>query len=304
MPIEEKYREFRDALCDAEVLVATSVEGVYARSGTFERIIEGIDGIVVRAGADQNATVLRFPAIFPRATYEHTDYLASFPQLTGSIHSYNGDERGVSKLVEAQEAGEDWGHDLEQTDLMLVSAACHPTYPLFAGQLPEGGRYLDVYGSCFRREPSPDPARMQAFRMHEYVHLGDPDSAQKHRDTWVDRGLAVLEALQLPARQVVANDPFFGRSGRMLAANQRAENLKMELVLDLYDGEGDGTAVVSCNCHRDHFGANFGITSADGEVAHSACVGFGMERIALGLLKHHGLDPERWPSSLRGVLWP
>jgi hypothetical protein len=61
---------------------------------------------------------------------------------------------------------------------------------------------------------------------------------------------------------------------------------------------------VSCNCHRDHFGLNFGITSADGEVAHSACVGFGMERIALGLLKHHGLDVNGWPASLRGVLWP
>jgi seryl-tRNA synthetase len=114
--------------------------------------------------------------------------------------------------------------------------------------------------------------------------------------------MEVLSALGLPATSVVANDPFFGRVGRMLAANQRDESLKVELVVHLYDGLGDGTAVVSCNCHLDHFGQNFDIETADGGVAHSACVGFGMERIALALLKHHGLDTAHWPASLREVL--
>ena len=39
--------------------------------------------------------------------------------------------------------------------------------------------------------------------------------------------------------------------------------------------------------------------TADGEVAHTACVGFGMERIALALFRTHGLDPERWPRRVR-----
>ena len=45
------------------------------------------------------------------------------------------------------------------------------------------------------------------------------------------------------------------------------------------------TAVVSTNYHLDHFGVPFGIKTADGAVAHSACVGFGLERIALALFK-------------------
>ena len=40
---------------------------------------------------------------------------------------------------------------------------------------------------------------------------------------------------------------------------------------------------------------------ADGEVAHSACVGFGMERIALALFRTHGLDPATWPVSVRAA---
>ena len=73
-------------------------------------------------------------------------------------------------------------------------------------------------------------------------------------------------------------------------------------------GSGDGlrhaTAVSSSNYHLDHFGTGFGIESAHGAPAHSACVGFGVERITLALLARYGLDPDRWPAGVRGLLWP
>jgi hypothetical protein len=59
---------------------------------------------------------------------------------------------------------------------------------------------------------------------------------------------------------------------------------------------------MSSNCHRDHFAVPFGIETADGAVAHSACVGFGIERVALALLRRHGLDPARWPAPVRDRL--
>jgi len=64
------------------------------------------------------------------------------------------------------------------------------------------------------------------------------------------------------------------------------------------------TAIMSSNCHRDHFGASFDIATAAGETAHSACVGFGVERVALALLHTHGLDPGGWPAGVRDRLWP
>jgi hypothetical protein len=64
------------------------------------------------------------------------------------------------------------------------------------------------------------------------------------------------------------------------------------------------TAIGSANCHRDHFGATFDITTADGEVAHSACFGVGVDRMALALLRRHGFDPDSWPSAVRSQLWP
>jgi seryl-tRNA synthetase len=138
--------------------------------------------------------------------------------------------------------------------------------------------------------------------MHEYVVIGSPKQAAEHRDSWVGRGLEVLGELGLDATAVAANDPFFGRVGKMLATNQLDQGLKTELVVRLYGDLDDGTAVVSANCHQDHFGTTFGLSTSDGGVAHSACVGFGMERIALAMLRTHGLDARSWDVDLWAVL--
>ena len=90
-------------------------------------------------------------------------------------------------------------------------------------------------------------------------------------------------------------------SGRVLKATQREQDLKYEFVIPICSEEKP-TAIGSCNYHLDHFGVAFGIRSHDGEVAHSACVGFGLERIALALFKRHGLDAAAWPREVRDGL--
>jgi seryl-tRNA synthetase len=88
----------------------------------------------------------------------------------------------------------------------------------------------------------------------------------------------------------------------MLAANQRAAELKFELLAPIAQS-GEGTAIMSVNYHQDHFGSVYDIRTATGEVAHSACLGFGLERVTLALIVRHGLDPERWPRDVRHELW-
>jgi seryl-tRNA synthetase len=87
----------------------------------------------------------------------------------------------------------------------------------------------------------------------------------------------------------------------MLAVNQRDQRLKFELLIPI-ESEENPTACLSFNYHQDHFGKTFGLTTEDGEVAHTACVGFGHERVILALLKHHGTDVARWPASVRAAL--
>ena len=59
---------------------------------------------------------------------------------------------------------------------------------------------------------------------------------------------------------------------------------------------------MSFNCHRDHFGATWDLRDAAGAPAHTACVAFGLDRLAVALFAAHGIDAARWPASVRDVL--
>ena len=303
--LESARERFRDELVAAGLLVPMGIDGLYGRGEFFEDTIERIDSVVVRKGREVHGnrpTRLRFPPLFSREDFERTDYIASFPNLTGSVSSFSGGNKEHRALLADRDAGRSWDSHLSPAETMLVSSACHPCYATLPSVLPESGALIDLYGYCFRHEPAIDPARMQAFRMHEYVLVGTPEEANQHRDSWIDHGLAVLRELGLDATPVAANDPFFGRAGQMLATNQLTENLKTELTVPLYGDLTEVTAVVSSNCHRDHFGETFDIKTSDGAVAHSACVGFGMERIALAMFRSHGLDRDDWPTSVCAAL--
>jgi len=301
---DDTFGRLRDELIDAGLVIDAGVEGLYGRSLAYEQIVAGIISLTTRTGAADRAMTVHFPPVIPRWLLERTDYLKSFPDLTGSVHTFRGDDALHARLLALVEAGKDWVEVLEPAEVVLRPAACHPVYPLCtAGPLPEEGRRFEVHGWCFRHEPSPDPARMMAFRMHEFVYVGDPAGADAHRDVWLERGTAMLESLGLAVEVVVANDPFFGRVGKMMAANQREEALKLEFVTPITQADKP-TAITSVNRHQDHFGQTFGIRTASGEVAHSACFAVGVDRTALALLHTHGLDPARWPAEVRATLWP
>ena len=290
-----------NALFDARLLIPTGVRGVYGFAHAFEEVIERFDAYATRMGADAQPEVLRFPPLLPRASYQRTDHLETFPNLMGSVHSFLGDERGSLQLASKKAAGEDWSADLCATEVMMTPAACYPLYPTATGTLPPGGRTVDLRSFVFRHEPSDDPARMQMFRMREYVRIGTPEQAIEHRNRWLMRAEEMLHAVGLDVKPVLANDPFFGRGGRVMAATQREQELKYELVVPV-TSQTTPTAVASCNYHLDHFGHAFDIHTDDGAVAHSACVGFGLERVALALFKTHGFAPAQWPSHIRNVL--
>jgi seryl-tRNA synthetase len=301
-PSTEPWAAFRRELVTAGLLIPTGVDGLYGRSGTYESVVDAVDALVLRAGADQQAGWVRFPPVMPWSTFERNGYLESFPDQMGSIQTFAGDDGDHAELLRRTAGHEDRGSLLSTSDMVLCPAVCHPLYPTMAGVLPDGGRRVEVYGYCFRHEPSTDPFRMQAFRQHDYVYLGTPDGALAHRELWIDRSLELLGRLGLPVASVVASDPFFGRSGRMLAANQLSEQLKFEIVTPVFDGARE-TAICSSNLHLDHFSRSFAIETADGAVAHTACFGFGVDRITLALFHRHGPEPDRWPDPVRAELW-
>jgi seryl-tRNA synthetase len=296
--------QFLEELFDHGLLLRTDAPGVYGRGPVFEDVRERFDALVTRVAAPDGSESLRFPPLLSRRQLESAGYLGSFPHLVGTIFAFEGSERDAAEQAERAARHDDWTSYQTMTDLVLVPAACYPVYPAIAarGPLPAGGMTVDVGGAyVFRHEPSGDPARQQIFHMREIVRLGEPPAVAAWRDRWRDRAVEILHRVGLDAELCVASDPFFGRGGRMLAASQREQELKLEVTIPIASPEP--TAVASFNYHQDHFGQSFGIELADGGVAHTACLGFGLERITLGLLRRHGLDPSRWPAAVRDELW-
>lgn len=303
-PGSPEQEAFLRELLEAGQLVDTGTPGVYGRGADFERVREAFDALVTRAAAADEPERLRFPPVLPRRQLERSGYLKSFPHLAGSVFAFEGSEAEAHVQQERAAAHEDWSEFQQMTDLVLMPAVCYPVYPAVArrGRLVPGGVTIDPGGSyAFRHEPSGDPMRLQMFHMRELVRIGEPEEVTRWRDAWRDKALDLLRGLGLDADFAVAADPFFGRAGRMLAANQRTQELKFEIQVDICAPEP--TAVASFNYHQEHFGGMYGIELADGGTAHTACLGFGHERIVLALLRTHGLDSSRWPAAVRKELW-
>lgn len=292
--------ELRDRLLEAKLLHATGAEGLYGRSAEYQRVVDQVDGMVEGWAHRLGATTIHLPPVLARSTFDATGYLQSFPDLAGSVHVFKGGDREHAELVRRVDGDEDWAELLTPAEVVLAPACCHGLYPMLRGPLVQGGGHYDVRSFCFRHEPSPDPTRMQAFHQHDVVYLGDPESAETFRDDGIETGRSMLAKLGLEIDIAPANDPFFGRLGTVKAAGQRDEGLKLEGTTVIHADAV--TAVMSGNCHRDHFGQPFGITTEDGAVAHSACVGFGADRIAIALFARHGMDSSAWPDSVRSEL--
>jgi len=295
--------DFRSDLIRAGFLAESGVAGIYHRSFRYESIVRALESYISGASNCDEARRLYFAPVMPQSTLVTSGYVRSFPDLIGVISSFAGGNRELPELLDRVAADKDWTELLTATDVVLCSAACHNIYPTFAHQkVPSSGIIYEVQGTCFRHEPSEDPARMQSFRMHEFVYLGTAEGALAHRQEWIGRGSALLQALGLTLDLVVANDPFFGRVGRVLAHGQLEKELKYEVTAQI-SSDNPG-AIASGNYHEDHLAIDFDISLEEGGPMHSACFAFGLDRITLALIHVHGTDLTAWPTSVRDLLSP
>jgi seryl-tRNA synthetase len=278
------------------------VDGVYARTALYAHVVERLESYITRQ-RDPKAEIMRFPPVMSRKQLEKSGYLKSFPNLLGCVCALHGSEASIRSAVDRYDNGGDWTTSVTSSDLVLSPAACYPVYPIVAtrGPLPGGGLQFDIEADVFRHEPSRSLDRLQSFRMREFVRIGSPPEILEFRESWMARAPELADDLGLPFSIDVANDPFFGRVGQVMAVSQRQQALKFELLIPYYPGASP-TACMSFNYHREHFGQVWGIHDAGGELAHTSCVAFGIDRLTVALFAVHGLDLAKWPATPKAAL--
>ncbi|MGI8665186.1 MAG: aminoacyl--tRNA ligase-related protein [Jatrophihabitans sp.] len=279
--------------------IPTDAPGVYLFPGSFERVITALRSGIAALAAGEPFEPLAIPPVISRRTIERAGYVKAFPQLLGTVHSYTGDSRAWGKLARLVDAGGDWHAEQQISDLVLLPAACYPVYATLDGAALDGPVKFTVAANCFRQEATSETGRLRSFRMVELVTAAPEDYCMSWRGGWLDRVGGWLTDLGLQVSIEVADDPFFGPARKLFQAAQRAQELKLELKVAVSPDRIQ--AVASANYHKDHFGETFGFTF-DGEVGHTACIAFGMERIVLALITVHGPAIETWPAAVRSLL--
>jgi seryl-tRNA synthetase len=286
----------------AALFHSMDAEGVYGRTALYESVVEALSGFISRQ-REPATEIFRFPPVMSRRHIEKAGYLKSFPNLLGCVCALHGSVSDIQAAVSRFESGGEWTSSLGAADLVLTPASCYPVYPLAAerGPVPDEGWRFDVACDCFRREPSRHIDRLQSFRMREYVRIGTPEQVGQFRERWAKRGVEMADELKLACKIDQANDPFFGRTGQLMAASQLQQSLKLELLVPLRSEERP-TACMSFNNHREHFGEVWNLRDGAGAHSHTGCAAFGMDRMAVALFWTHGLDRGKWPSSVRKAL--
>ena len=127
------------------LLHPSGVDGVFARTAVFERVVDGLNLLISRHRAP-DIEVLRFPPVMSRAHIQKSGYLGSFPNLLGAVCCLHGSETEIRGAVEGDKVEGAWTGALDATDLVLTPAACYPLYPLVAarGRVPDAGLVFDV----------------------------------------------------------------------------------------------------------------------------------------------------------------
>jgi seryl-tRNA synthetase len=278
------------------------VDGVYARTALYTHATERLEAYISKL-REPEAEIMRFPPVMSRAQLEKSGYLKSFPNLLGCVCALHGTEASIRAAADRHETGGDWTEALSSSDLVLSPAACYPVYPIAAarGTLPRGGWQFDIEADVFRHEPSKSLDRLQSFRMREFVRIGSPQEIVDYRERWLAKAPQIAADLSLPYTIDVANDPFFGRVGQLMAVSQRQQALKFEMLIP-YHAKAVPTACMSFNYHREHFGNVWNMRDERGEPAHTSCVAFGIDRLVVAMFANHGVDLDAWPAATRKAL--
>lgn len=150
---------------------------------------------------------------------------------------------------------------------------------------------ITAKGKCKRNEHNGfySLERLLDFTMREVVFIGTAEYVVQKRNEYMDKARQLVEDLHLDGKIMLSNDPFFKKEDETKVLFQKRFKLKYELLLKNPQSNNE-VAVASFNYHNVNFSKSYKIHLADHRLAHTACVAFGLERLAFTYLMQVGVD--------------
>jgi seryl-tRNA synthetase len=273
--------------------------GRYGLGPKIVALIDYFDLLVRQMAREFQAEARTFPSLIGADVLDRCRYLKNFPASLNLVSHLREDYGVLQEFARSVHCdGEKLAYDpgsASGVECLLSPSVCFHWYMWLRDSYLATPRVITALGKCFRYESSnlTGLERLWDFSMREIIFVGSAEYVLANRNPLVELSVRLLDQLGMAYQITTATDPFFVDSYAVQAAYQRGFELKYELLAPLpYSGKQ--LAVGSINYHQDFFGRAFAIQTAEG-VAHTGCIGFGYERLALAFLAQHGTDEKHWP---------
>jgi seryl-tRNA synthetase len=300
----------------ASSLVTCSIDEELAKSPDIRFLGEGLTGLSGQLlalfrfferefkeladsfGAEDN----HYPVMIPNELLAEMGYFGHFPQHVTFCCHFQDNLPVLEAVAADSKAAIDgvpqFGDNLVRPEHVLTPGVCLPCYcqqrdlVLAPGQV----RTPTMQNHVFRYEANSfrPLARAWDFTVRDIVFFGGQEDLVRLRAEVMERVFEFCREMDLNVTLELANDPFFLDASRDKAIYQRMGEVKYELLFQLPQRD-EPLAASSFNLHRDYYTSIYNTRLAEGRLAESACMGFGLERWLYGFLSQKGLDPSRWP---------
>lgn len=242
-----------------------------------------------RFGAEEQ----HYPVLVPKEVLAEVGYFGHFPQHITFCSHLPGDLPELERF--AAEARIDPARveiqpRLAEPHHVLTPAVCLPCYRQQRGTVIDKVGTLTMQNHVFRYEGTRFRPLQRGwdFTVRDIVFFGSYEELSRLRTEVMEQAMALCRELGLEATIELANDPFFLDTSRDKAVYQRMGEVKYELLFPMPNGEP--FAASSFNLHRDFYTSIYDVRRAGGELAESACMGFGIDRWLYGLVVQKGLN--------------
>ena len=177
--------------------------------------------------------------------------------------------------------------DLGESNSIISPTVCfHCFSALKNSNLNQNSYSYTASNPCSREERSAASGleRLNTFNMREAIFIGGKKDINEKFQECIELAKEVFSTdLKLKFRIQSANDTFFGSEGSKKQIFQSSLNLKFEIQVFL----PYANKYISCgsiNNHLTTMSDAFGFKISSDASTHSACIGIGLERLALGIL--------------------
>lgn len=282
--------------------------GFYSFQGDVLRVLQALNSRVQKMAAEVDAIEQEHPAVWPVRLFKMIDYFREFPQQMILCAPVKNDFNARTEFSKRYGKDADF-ESIPMDNLManatygLQPAVCDCCYYTLEGARDLENHYYSTVNRVFRNEHSPTNQldRLTNFTVRDIMFVGTEAFVLEARQKMIERLSEFLVSLGINAKIETANDPFFANESAMKSVFQNAHRLKYELLAYIPHLDKE-IATGSINLHTDFFGKSFDIQDAGGSVAHSGCIGVGMERMTYAMFCQHGANLEDWPRSVRTFL--